>query len=49
MRVFVFCLFCVWAVGGCERGGLFLCVLYFRSSVSVYGASVTDVTLRQNA
>ena len=38
--LFVLCLFCVWVVGGCERGGLFLGVLYFRNFVSVCGVSV---------
>ena len=36
----MFCLFCVWAVGRCERGGLFLCILYFRNFVSVCSVSV---------
>ena len=38
--LFVLCLFCVWVVGGCERGGLFLGVLYFRNFVSVCGVIV---------
>ena len=32
--VCVFCLLCVCAVGSCERGGLFLYVLYFIFAIS---------------
>ena len=51
MCVFVFCLFCVWAVSSHERRGVVsVCILFcFGNFLSVCGVSVTDETWRQNA